>query len=82
MLLGKSAPPTSPSMDPNVMTIKKKIQTKYKLPLLNWTALKPNQLKGTVFGELDDEKILNVPNCNSNYLNFNYFDLRQLINRS
>lgn len=38
------------------MTIKKKIATKYKLPNLNWTSLKPGQVRGTVFCELDDEK--------------------------
>lgn len=38
------------------MTIKKKIATKYKLPNLNWTSLKPGQVRGTIFCELDDEK--------------------------
>jgi hypothetical protein len=27
------------------MTIKRKVQTKYKLPTLNWIALKPNQVR-------------------------------------
>ncbi len=45
---------------PGSMTIKKKIQTKYKLPNLNWTSLKPGQVRGTVFSELDDEKYLQV----------------------
>jgi hypothetical protein len=39
------------------MTIKRKILSKYKLPTLNWYALKPNQVRGTIFNELDDEKI-------------------------
>ncbi|XP_067643803.1 formin-like protein isoform X1 [Eurosta solidaginis] len=39
------------------MTIKRKVPTKYKLPTLNWIALKPNQVRGTIFNELDDEKI-------------------------
>ena len=39
---------------------KKPIQTKYRLPLLNWQALKPNQVTGTVFNELDDEQVLGV----------------------
>ncbi|XP_037031571.1 formin-like protein [Bradysia coprophila] len=39
------------------MTIKRKVQTKYKLPTLNWIALKPNQVRGTIFNELDDEKL-------------------------
>uniref|UniRef100_K7F3Z4 FH2 domain-containing protein n=1 Tax=Pelodiscus sinensis TaxID=13735 RepID=K7F3Z4_PELSI len=38
--------------------IKKPIKTKFRLPIFNWTALKPNQISGTVFSELDDEKIL------------------------
>lgn len=49
------------------MTIKRKLQTKYKLPTLNWIALKPNQVKGTVFSELDDDKLYSVSlliNCN------------------
>ncbi|KAJ8365998.1 hypothetical protein SKAU_G00148290 [Synaphobranchus kaupii] len=37
---------------------KKPIQTKYRMPLLNWQALKPNQVTGTVFNELDDEHVL------------------------
>ncbi|CAF4224699.1 unnamed protein product, partial [Adineta steineri] len=52
-------PPPPPGMLeplPGSMTIKKKIQTKYKLPNLNWTSLKPGQVRGTVFSELDDEK--------------------------
>ncbi|XP_065073581.1 formin-like protein [Ochlerotatus camptorhynchus] len=39
------------------MTLKRKVQTKYKLPTLNWVALKPNQVRGTIFNELDDEKL-------------------------
>ena len=42
------------------MTIKKKIQTKYRLPVLNWTPMKPQQVKGTVFADLDDEKLYHV----------------------
>lgn len=41
----------------DVMTIKRKVQTKYKLPTLNWIALKPNQVRGTIFNELDEEKL-------------------------
>nr|KAG5688093.1 hypothetical protein BaRGS_031286 [Batillaria attramentaria] len=48
----------------SAMTIKKKIQTKYRLPILNWTPLKPQQVKGTVFSELDDEKLYNVIDFN------------------
>lgn len=39
---------------------KKPIQTKYRMPLLNWQALKSNQVTGTVFNELDDERVLEV----------------------
>uniref|UniRef100_A0A8C6IPA1 FH2 domain-containing protein n=1 Tax=Melopsittacus undulatus TaxID=13146 RepID=A0A8C6IPA1_MELUD len=28
------------------------------MPVFNWTALKPNQISGTVFSELDDERVL------------------------
>uniref|UniRef100_A0A4W4HNU4 Formin-like 3 n=1 Tax=Electrophorus electricus TaxID=8005 RepID=A0A4W4HNU4_ELEEL len=38
--------------------IKKPIKTKFRLPVFNWTALKPNQINGTVFNELDDERVL------------------------
>ncbi|KAJ0016078.1 hypothetical protein NQD34_014368, partial [Periophthalmus magnuspinnatus] len=43
-----------------VGTSKKKrtIQTKYRMPLFNWQALKSNQVAGTIFNELDDESIL------------------------
>ena len=42
------------------MTIKRKIETKYRLPNLNWIALKPQQVKGTIFCELDDEKLFKL----------------------
>ncbi|XP_010383685.1 formin-like protein 3 isoform X7 [Rhinopithecus roxellana] len=42
----------------SAIRIKKPIKTKFRLPVFNWTALKPNQISGTVFSELDDEKIL------------------------
>uniref|UniRef100_A0A671YUJ6 Formin-like 2b n=1 Tax=Sparus aurata TaxID=8175 RepID=A0A671YUJ6_SPAAU len=38
--------------------IKKPIQTKFRLPVLNWVALKPSQINGTVFNDIDDESIL------------------------
>lgn len=53
-------PPPMPGMmqaPSGAMTIKRKVQTKYKLPTLNWVALKPNQVRGTIFNELDDEKL-------------------------
>ncbi|XP_039370607.1 formin-like protein 3 isoform X6 [Mauremys reevesii] len=42
----------------SAIRIKKPIKTKFRLPVFNWTALKPNQISGTVFSELDDERIL------------------------
>ncbi|CAG9561668.1 unnamed protein product [Danaus chrysippus] len=54
------APPAPGLMAPPVhtdaMTIKRKVDTKYKLPTLNWIALKPNQVRGTIFNELDEER--------------------------
>ena len=37
--------------------IKRKIDTKYKLPLLNWVAIPPTKIGETVFNEIDDENI-------------------------
>uniref|UniRef100_A0A671Y2V4 Formin like 1 n=1 Tax=Sparus aurata TaxID=8175 RepID=A0A671Y2V4_SPAAU len=51
-------PPPPPPPLPGTSGSKKPIQTKYRLPLLNWQALKPNQVTGTVFNELDDEQVL------------------------
>ncbi|XP_039075977.1 formin-like protein 1 isoform X2 [Hyaena hyaena] len=50
-------PSDAPEMGPGVKT-KKPIQTKFRMPLLNWVALKPSQITGTVFTELNDEKVL------------------------
>uniref|UniRef100_U5EVY0 Putative neuron projection morphoproteinsis n=1 Tax=Corethrella appendiculata TaxID=1370023 RepID=U5EVY0_9DIPT len=50
-------PPGLVQAPDGAMTIKRKVQTKYKLPTLNWVALKPNQVRGTIFNELDDEKL-------------------------
>lgn len=43
--------------------IKKPIKTKFRMPVFNWVALKPNQINGTVFNEIDDERILEVRQC-------------------
>ncbi|KAJ8258252.1 hypothetical protein GJAV_G00194830 [Gymnothorax javanicus] len=59
------APPL-PGVSPSVILsvglsairIKKPIKTKFRLPVFNWTALKPNQINGTVFNEIDDERVL------------------------
>ncbi|XP_066998237.1 formin-like protein [Anabrus simplex] len=57
---GAPAPPPPAGMmqaPDGAMTIKRKVQTKYKLPTLNWVALKPNQVRGTIFNELDDDRL-------------------------
>jgi len=40
--------------------LKKKIETKYKLPLLNWVALPPTKINGTIFSEIDDDNVHKV----------------------
>jgi len=37
---------------------KRKIETKYRLPLLNWVTIPTTQIAGTVFHQLDDETVL------------------------
>uniref|UniRef100_A0A7N9AR44 Formin-like 1a n=1 Tax=Mastacembelus armatus TaxID=205130 RepID=A0A7N9AR44_9TELE len=54
-LPGAVPPPPPP---PPGLKSKKTIQTKFRMPLLNWQPLKPNQVTGTVFHELDDEQVL------------------------
>lgn len=58
------APPpvTLPASHPAVK-VKKPIQTKFRMPVFNWVALKPSQIDGTVFTELNDEKVLQVRPC-------------------
>ncbi|XP_068560561.1 formin-like protein 1 [Cebidichthys violaceus] len=58
---GPPRPPGAPDPQSAVKT-KKPIQTKFRMPLLNWQALKPNQVTGTVFNDLDDEKVLDELN--------------------
>lgn len=64
------------------MTIKKKLQTKYKLPTLNWIALKPNQVKGTVFSELDDDKLYSVSLILTAVNHYYYFFLHIKFNKN
>lgn len=40
-------------------TLKRTIHVDAKLPALNWSALAANKVEGTVFGEIDDEDIIN-----------------------
>uniref|UniRef100_H3C2D8 Formin-like 3 n=1 Tax=Tetraodon nigroviridis TaxID=99883 RepID=H3C2D8_TETNG len=60
--LAPPLPDASPSVILSVglsaIRIKKPIKTKFRLPVFNWTALKPNQINGTVFNEIDDERVL------------------------
>ncbi|KAM9785523.1 formin-like protein 3 [Neosynchiropus ocellatus] len=60
--LAPPLPDASPSLILSVglsaIRIKRPIKTKFRLPVFNWTALKPNQINGTVFNELDDERVL------------------------
>lgn len=51
---------SSPSLSLLAVKIKKPIQTKFRMPIFNWVALKPTQINGTVFNELNDEKVLQV----------------------
>ncbi|NXO26926.1 FMNL2 protein, partial [Cisticola juncidis] len=46
------------SLVAQAVKIKKPIKTKFRMPVFNWVALKPNQINGTVFNEIDDERIL------------------------
>uniref|UniRef100_A0A8C2YG70 Formin like 1 n=1 Tax=Coturnix japonica TaxID=93934 RepID=A0A8C2YG70_COTJA len=55
--LGLGPPVTLPCSHPAVK-VKKPIQTKFRMPVFNWVALKPSQIDGTVFTELNDEKVL------------------------
>lgn len=59
---GAPIPPPPPGMIGGApmgsVTIKRTIRTKYRLPALNWVAFKPNQIGGTVFSELDDDRVM------------------------
>uniref|UniRef100_A0A8D1GG80 Formin-like protein 2 n=1 Tax=Sus scrofa TaxID=9823 RepID=A0A8D1GG80_PIG len=50
--------PLSSDAPEAAVKIKKPIKTKFRMPVFNWVALKPNQINGTVFNEIDDERIL------------------------
>ncbi|KAL8183313.1 UNVERIFIED_CONTAM: Formin-like protein 2, partial [Gekko kuhli] len=50
--------PLSTAETEAAVKIKKPIKTKFRMPVFNWVALKPNQINGTVFNEIDDERIL------------------------
>ncbi|XP_054032906.1 formin-like protein 1 [Dryobates pubescens] len=50
--------PGGPNPAGGPVKVKKPIQTKFRMPVFNWVALKPSQIDGTVFTELNDEKVL------------------------
>ncbi|XP_075767588.1 LOW QUALITY PROTEIN: formin-like protein 1 [Pelodiscus sinensis] len=52
---GDGGPSTAAS---SAVRIKQPIQTKFRMPIFNWVALKPSQINGTIFHELNDEKVL------------------------
>ncbi|KAM6189988.1 formin-like protein 1 [Sarcoramphus papa] len=52
------AGPGAPHTAGGSVKVKKPIQTKFRMPVFNWVALKPSQIDGTVFTELNDEKVL------------------------
>uniref|UniRef100_A0A3Q1B482 Uncharacterized protein n=1 Tax=Amphiprion ocellaris TaxID=80972 RepID=A0A3Q1B482_AMPOC len=56
--LPEASPSVILSLGLSAIRIKKPIKTKFRLPVFNWTALKPNQINGTVFNEIDDERVL------------------------
>ena len=39
---------------------KRRIQTNYRLPVLNWSTVTKAQVDGTIFSEIDDENIFKV----------------------
>ncbi|XP_051850842.1 formin-like protein 1 isoform X4 [Antechinus flavipes] len=47
-----------PTPETGAVKAKKPIQTKFRMPVFNWVALKPSQITGTVFTEINDEKVL------------------------
>ncbi|XP_038018861.1 formin-like protein 1 isoform X6 [Motacilla alba alba] len=53
-----AAGPGAPATANGSVKVKKPIQTKFRMPVFNWVALKPSQIDGTVFTELNDEKVL------------------------
>lgn len=59
---GAPPPPPPPGVPPpapaNNMTLKKTMQTTYKLPTVHWLPLKPNDTKDTIWYLMDDEKVI------------------------
>ena len=42
----------------STLPVKEKYKTKYRLPAMNWSALPPTKVQGTVFNELNEVKML------------------------
>ncbi|XP_063315397.1 formin-like protein 1 [Pelobates fuscus] len=61
-VFGSAPPPPLTGQPPaslgTGMSIKRPVQTKLRMQVLNWMPLKPTQINGTVFTQLDDEKVL------------------------
>ena len=55
-------PPLPMTVLHNSIQIKRQRKSTCKLPFLNWIPLKPNLVRGTIFAELDDEKMMNQIN--------------------
>ena len=52
-------PPPPGNMHPSGnMTIRRAIQTTFKLPTVHWTAMKPNDTKDTIWYLMDDSKVI------------------------
>lgn len=61
-------PPTPPKMSTaSLLPIKKKFDPKSKMPTLHWSILRPNRIRGTIFGDINDESIRKA-------INFNHFE--------
>uniref|UniRef100_A0A8C7KJI3 Formin-like 2b n=1 Tax=Oncorhynchus kisutch TaxID=8019 RepID=A0A8C7KJI3_ONCKI len=58
LTLGMTLSPSPETVGYGLSGIKKPIQTKFRMPVFNWVALKPSQINGTVFNDIDDERIL------------------------
>ena len=79
-----NAPPPPPPLTKvlqNALQIKTKRQSTCKLPFLNWIPLKPNLVRGTIFAELDDEKIMTQINFSDFENKFQKEDLKKCENQ-
>ncbi|KAA3678791.1 uncharacterized protein DEA37_0012189 [Paragonimus westermani] len=61
-LIPPPPPPPGLGLTPvgvDAVPIRAPVQTRFKLPLINWTVLRSQQLRGTVFVGMNDEDVLN-----------------------